>query len=276
MTKREHHDIGILIIDNNVKLCELLKEVFDSEEGIEVVGVAHDGIQALEMIEEKNPDIILLDVVMPRLDGMGVLTQLSTHKLSRRPRIIMLTVLETDELIEEFKAYGVDSYVIKPFDIYELIDKIHRLCRDLADGPFNYKVRDSRNYIISSYSLDNDESLYSAIGELLYILGVPTYRKGYIYLREAIFLATKEPERLTAVTTLIFPRVAEKFSTTSSGVQAAVRNAIKNIWKNTDRRRLRDVFGLELLERCLYDPPSNGEFIANVVETLQVAARRGK
>jgi two-component system response regulator (stage 0 sporulation protein A) len=256
--------IKIFIVDDNVELCEVLQEAFNGEEDMEVVGIAQDGMEAIDMISTLLPDLVLLDAVMPRLDGLGVLCELTKQGLSPRPRVMILTAMGTERAMETFKAYGADSYMVKPFNLHDLIEKI----RALFNGSPGTPQGGIRDKLILHIAQDPN-GIELAIDELLCATGIPTNRKGFLYLRSSLMLALKEPKRLIAVTTLIFPQVAEEYSTTSNGVQAAIRNAIRSVWQSTDRSQLKGVFQENFLQRFEETPPNNGEFIAHLVEILQ-------
>jgi Response regulator containing a CheY-like receiver domain and an HTH DNA-binding domain len=118
--------IGVLIADNNIQLCAALSEFLNAQEDIEVVGCAYDGEEALEMLEKTEPDVLVLDITMPRLDGLGVLECMGDLPLRKRPRVIVLTALARDDIARRFAEMGADYYVLKPFDMQLLAERIRQ------------------------------------------------------------------------------------------------------------------------------------------------------
>ena len=172
----------ILIVDNNVELCQVLREFFDTQEDLTVVGEAHDGERALVLIEDLEPDVVLLDITMPYLDGLGVLERLDTLKISKRPRIIVLTAFGKDDLISRMTELGVDYFILKPFQLQVLADRVRQFS-------FRTEMVEGTRAKIPPVNKTNSEL---AITKLLHKMGVPPHYKGFAYLREAVLMCVDE------------------------------------------------------------------------------------
>ena len=236
--------VRVLTVENNRELCEVLKTLVTSQGDLEWVGAAYDGAEALDKIAETKPDVILLDIVMPYLDGLGVLQRVSEMDLPKRPRVIVLTAFEGEGMIRRAARFGADYYILKPFDKESLISRIRQLAGlerehdDFAmsggdEGPVGQ---------IDADKVDADQ-VEEDVARLLYNLGVPTYFKGYLYLKEAIKLVTEEVDLLRAITKVLYPKIAEKYGTTPLIVEAAIRYTIQKTWRQGNPEYINKIFG---------------------------------
>ncbi len=203
--------ISVLIVDDNVELCELIKKKLSTMEGMKTIGVAHEGTSAIDMINELEPDVILLDIIMPKLDGLGVLEQMRTRKAAKRPLTIVFTAIGSDVIIRKALELGADYYIMKPFDINILESIIMQLIIDNRSMPKRVSIEDQ---------------MEKAITELIIIIGVTPNLAGYSYIREAAMLAAKKPERLKSVSREIYPELARNHNTNVKNIDRAIRCAI--------------------------------------------------
>ncbi len=248
-------EIKIVIADDNREFCELLREFFGQEENLKLVGVAHNGLEALELVEEHKPDILVLDIIMPHLDGIGVLEKLGGE--SGRPKVIMLTAFGQESITQRAVELGADYYILKPFDFTVLATRITQL----ADG------------VVSTYAAPavKTKNLDVAVTNIIHQMGVPAHIKGYQYLREAILMVIQEVNLLGAVTKELYPMIAQKFMTTPSRVERAIRHAIELAWDRGNVEMMNKFFGYTInLER---GKPTNSEFIAMVADKLRIGAK---
>lgn len=253
------NEIKILITDDNREFCELLKEFLQKQDDFELVGIAQNGLEALELIQEQEPDIIVLDVIMPHLDGIGVLEKLNeiTTSNKQKPKIIMLTAFGQESITQRAVELGADYYVLKPFDFSVLATRI----RQLADG---LKVS---QYI----SVAKPKSLDVAVTNIIHEMGVPAHIKGYHYLRDAILYVIEDVNLLGAVTKELYPMIARKYQTTSSRVERAIRHAIELSWDRGNIEMMTKFFGYTInLQR---GKPTNSEFIAMVADKLRIEVK---
>ncbi len=248
--------IGVLIADDNRDFCELLKEFIAQQEDFNLTGIAYNGIDALQMIRETKPDVVVLDIIMPHLDGIGVLEKLVSSN-SNKPRIIMLTAFGQESVTQRAVELGADYYILKPFDFNVLATRV----RQLAEG-----VNVSQ-YIAPAKPKNMDVAVTNIIHEM----GVPAHIKGYHYLRDAILMVIGEISLLGAVTKELYPTIALKYQTTPSRVERAIRHAIELAWDRGNVEMMTSYFGYTInLDR---GKPTNSEFIAMVSDKLRIEAR---
>lgn len=249
--------IKLLIADDNREFCELLKEYISQYDEFILTGIAYNGLEALEYIEEHMPDIIVLDIIMPHLDGIGVLEKLASGVVSHRPKVIMLTAFGQESVTQRAVELGADYYILKPFDFSVLATRI----RQLSDG-----------VNVSQYiSPVKPRNLDVAVTNIIHEMGVPAHIKGYHYLREAILMVINEVNLLGAVTKELYPMIAQKYQTTPSRVERAIRHAIELAWDRGNIEMMTKFFGYTInLER---GKPTNSEFIAMVADKLRIEAK---
>ncbi|GAW92305.1 sporulation transcription factor Spo0A [Calderihabitans maritimus] len=248
--------ISILIADDNKELCELLKEYLDEEEDFKLVGIAYNGLQTIKMIEQHEPDVVILDIIMPHLDGIGVLEKLNNTRLSKRPKIIILTTLGQETTTLRSIELGADYYILKPFDFQVLGTRI----RQLANGG-----NSSSQGPVRSRNLDVE------VTRIIHQMGVPAHIKGYQYLRDAILMVIEEVNLLGAVTKELYPMIAEKYNTTPSRVERAIRHAIELAWDRGNVEMMNKFFGYTInVER---GKPTNSEFIAMIADKLRLGTK---
>ncbi|MCL6448067.1 MAG: sporulation transcription factor Spo0A [Armatimonadetes bacterium] len=249
--------VKIMVADDNKEFCELLKEYLNQQEDFLLTGIAYNGLEALELIEQHHPDVIILDIIMPHLDGIGVLEKLSTGTINPRPKVVMLTAFGQETFTQRAMDLGADYYVLKPFDFSVLATRI----RQLADG-FN----------VSQYvSPVKPRNLDIAVTNIIHEMGVPAHIKGYHYLRDAILMVINEINLLGAVTKELYPMIAQKYNTTPSRVERAIRHAIELAWDRGNVEMMTKFFGYTInLER---GKPTNSEFIAMVADKLRIEAK---
>ncbi|MFZ5644078.1 MAG: sporulation transcription factor Spo0A [Bacillota bacterium] len=249
--------IKIVIADDNREFCELLKEFISQQEDLMLVGIANNGIEALEMIEKHSPDIIVLDIIMPHLDGIGVLEKLATGYIANRPRVIMLTAFGQETVTQRAVELGADYYILKPFDFSVLASRIRQLSEGINPSQYISAVK--------------PKNLDVAVTNIIHEMGVPAHIKGYHYLRDAILMVINEINLLGAVTKELYPMIAQKYQTTPSRVERAIRHAIELAWDRGNVEMMTKFFGYTInLER---GKPTNSEFIAMVADKLRIETK---
>ena len=258
--------ISILVADDNREFCDILYGYLKQQEDFEVVGFAKDGLEALDLLLEKKPDVLILDIIMPHLDGLGVLERLNGMILEKEPRIIILSAVGQDKITQKAIELGADYYVVKPFD-FEVFTK--RL-RQISGAPVERKS--SREYINipkeSIAKVDAAKSMEAKITNIIHEIGVPAHIKGYLYLREAISMVIDEIELLSAVTKELYPSIARKYKTTPSRVERAIRHAIEVAWSRGKVETINNIFGYNT--QTDKGKPTNSEFIAMVADKLRL------
>lgn len=244
--------IKVLMIDDNVNLIEMVEDYFEDNQGIEIVGKAFDGNEGLKIIKEGQLkyDLIILDLIMPNKDGLGVLKELKA--LDMHPNIIVATSYNAPDTIRNVSEYGVNYYILKPFSIAELEDKIL--------DTFKTSEKKTINLL--------NNNLQISISRMLHELGMPSHIKGYQYIREAISMVYDNPEIVGGITKELYPELATKFDTTVSRVERAIRHAIEVSWNRGDWDLMEDVFGHSVdIDKA---KPTNSEFIVTVADKLRL------
>lgn len=261
--------IKITIADNNKELCSTLCELIEIQEDMELVGVAYDGIEALQMIDQTKPDVLILDITMPYLDGIGVLERIG--ELEQRPVVIVLTAFEQEAMIQRLIGLGATYYMVKPFDANTLFERIRQFASGKQAVSFNAsKIQEERP---SYYNVQREKStneLELEVSKLFHEMGIPAHFRGYAYLRDAIIIAAKEVEVLGNITKNLYPRIADKYNSTPSGVESAIRHTIEIGWERGNSEFIEDFFGFENQKGRF---PTTAAFIAKVADKLRLESK---
>ncbi|MGI5850959.1 MAG: sporulation transcription factor Spo0A [Caldicoprobacterales bacterium] len=268
-------NISVLVADDNKDFCAIINEFLGKQDDIEVVGVAHDGIEAIDMILELEPDVVVLDIIMPHLDGLGVLERLNEENLEIYPKIIVLSAVGQDKVTQRAIMLGADYYIVKPFDLGLLIRRIRELTND-TDSSYTSRassmvVNNSKLSYSKPSAVNRNVSLEAEIANIIHGIGVPAHIKGYQYLREAIMMVVNNVDLLSGITKELYPGIAEKFSTTPSRVERAIRHAIEVAWSRGRIETINKYFGYTIHDEK--GKPTNGEFIAMVADKLRMQSK---
>jgi two-component system response regulator (stage 0 sporulation protein A) len=250
--------IKVAIADDNREFADIMQECLSQHPDINLVGIAYNGEEVLSIIEEKKPDVVILDIIMPHLDGIGVLERINTME-GKRPKIIMLTALGQESITQRVVELGADYYILKPFNMDVLISRIRQLANAVTTQ------RPANTQSIKARPLDVE------VTNIIREIGIPAHIKGYQYLRDAIMMIINEIELLGAVTKVLYPMIAEKYSTTPSRVERAIRHAIEVAWNRGNMDMINRLFGYTVkLEK---GKPTNSEFMAMIADKLRMEIR---
>jgi len=249
--------ISVLIADDNKEYAEKLGRNLASDFKINIAGIAQDGFQVLEMVDILKPDVLIIDVVLPSLDGVGVLERLSLKKMEKRPKIIVSTSLRQEKITQSCMNYGAEYFMIKPVNFESLIGAIKRSCGDPAFGPIDFAARTSK--------LPDTETM---VTDIIHEIGIPAHIKGYQYLRYSIMLVIDNLDVINSITKKLYPTVAGHFNTTASRVERAIRHAIEVAWDRGDPDILNSIFGYTVANSK--GKPTNSEFIAMIADKLRL------
>ncbi|MCL2812788.1 MAG: sporulation transcription factor Spo0A [Clostridia bacterium] len=251
--------VKVLIVDDNVELRGVVAKFFSRQEGITVVGQASNGEDALRIIAETLPDILLLDIIMPKMDGYSMLEQMRQLNLPKEPEVIALTALGRDDFITRAVELGVRYYMVKPFDFPVLYQRVMEIAGRRATRTETTMMAPT---VLPARSLDE------RIAGLFLTIGIPAHIKGYQFLREAVKMVMDQPEMINRITKELYPGIARRFNTTASKVERAIRHAIEVAWNRGRIEVLNQVFGVNVCS--LDEKPTNGEFIALVADKLSL------
>ena len=247
----------ILIADQSKEFCSLLSMALSSEKGIEVVGTASDGQEVLSLAAQLKPDVLLMDLVLTKLDGLEVLHRLPGT--GANCQVIVLSGFYNSKIVSECSNLGVSYFLPKPCEIPVLLDRIRLLRSPVARS-------------VASPVCTGDAELIATVTDIIHEIGVPAHIKGYQYLREAIILTIKDMDKINAVTKILYPEVARAFDTTPSRVERAIRHAIEVAWDRGDVEVLQKFFGYTV--SGIKGKPTNSEFIAMIADHLSLKQRQ--
>lgn len=267
--------ITILIADDNPDFARTLTSYIEDDEELEVIAIARDGKQAVEMILNTEPDIALLDVIMPHLDGIGVLEKINEANMKKRPMCIMLSAVGQDKITQRALELGAEYYAIKPVDIQMLLGRVKDIksfepSKLKNTNAVNYASRELRNpYIeISPEKKKDQENLEALVTNIIHEVGVPAHIKGYQYLREAIMMVVNNIDIINQITKQLYPDIAIKYHTTPSRVERAIRHAIEVAWTRGQTETVDSIFGYTI--SAAKGKPTNSEFIAMIADKLRL------
>ena len=257
--------LKVLVADDNREFNELLSEYINKEPDIEVVGNAYNGKEVLALLKEKQPDVVLLDIIMPHLDGIGVLEELGKMDLSPKPKVIMLTAFGHENITQRAVELGASYYILKPFNLEVLAERVRQLGRN--------QLNIQRAPITASATPKKEKDDYIVeITQIIHEIGIPAHIKGYLYLRDAISMVVEEIELLGSVTKILYPRIAHKYETTPSRVERAIRHAIEVAWSRNSLETIKKFFGYTI--NTEKGKPTNSEFIALVADRIRLKNKK--
>ncbi|MDE6182123.1 MAG: sporulation transcription factor Spo0A [Eubacteriales bacterium] len=249
--------LKILIVDDNKDFCDILKNFLQKQPEFEIVGVEFDGISGYEKIVQLKPDVVILDEVMPHLDGIGVLEKLAQNNITST-MCIMLTAVTQEHVTQKAFSLGVKQYIAKPFDMDLLVSRIKQLKEPISNLP-NQNIAG-----LNCTSLD----LETKVTSILHEIGVPAHIRGYHYMREAIIMAIGDIDVLNYITKELYPSIAKKCNTTPSRVERAIRHAIEVAWSRGRVDIIDNFFGYTINNHK--GKPTNSEFIALIADRLRL------
>ena len=251
--------ISVLLADNSEYFAVPCANVMKAH-GLDVMMTEKDGRAVLEAVTNHRPDVLLMDVFLPRLDALGVLEGLEQRELTHRPRVMIMSGFDNPALEREVMAAGADYYFLKPFDAAAMSRRIQSLWGEPAESHRPNPVKPSRN-------------LEMQVTEIIHQIGVPAHIKGYQYLRDAILMAIEDGEIINAITKRLYPAVAKRHGTTSSRVERAIRHAIEVAWDRGDVDVLTAYFGYTIQSER--GKPTNSEFIAMISDKFRLQMKIG-
>ena len=282
--------IRIVLADDNKDFSQILKEFLNKQEDMEVVGVAANGLEACDQIKALVPDVLILDVIMPYLDGIGVLENIQNMNINPKPLVVMLSAVGQDKITERALALGATYYIVKPFDMDTLTTRIRQLknmtssirqTSEPAPQPVAYsssifagtgssmntKAQPQQRPVVTAHSLETE------VTNVIHEIGIPAHIKGYQYLRDAIIMAINDMDILNSITKQLYPNIAKNYNTTPSRVERAIRHAIEVAWSRGKMDTIDQLFGYTVNNGK--GKPTNSEFIALIADRLRLELQVG-
>lgn len=249
----------ILIADTSEEFRAVLADAFQAEEDLEVVAQTGDGQQAIQLVQEHTPDVLIMDLVLERMDGFDVLDAVKDRPVST----LILSSFARGCMAEQVAARGGDYYMMKPCRIPSVVERVRLLAADRWGEENDRSAADTAAR----------QNLEANVTAIIHEIGVPAHIKGYQYLREAIIMTVEDMDVINAVTKVLYPEVARKFGTTASRVERAIRHAIEVAWDRGDLDTLQKYFGFTVSNSK--GKPTNSEFIAMIADRLVLQRRQG-
>ena len=242
----------VIIADNTEDFCTSLTSLLQRTEGFHVVGTANDGEQAIRMVTERKPNILVLDMMLAKKDGISVLKALNA--MDQKPAVLATSGFITEYVASAAANLGVRYLMLKPCDMTALVERLQEI-----------RAGETRRTPLRRSDKTSIETMVTGI---IHEIGVPAHIKGYQYLREAIIIAVNDMDVINAITKVLYPQVAKTFQTTPSRVERAIRHAIEVAWDRGDLDTLQRFFGYTVSNTK--GKPTNSEFIALIADKLQL------
>ncbi|MBE6947403.1 MAG: sporulation transcription factor Spo0A [Ruminococcaceae bacterium] len=243
----------VFIADSTEEFCSSLSAVLNRADGFQVIGTANDGELATRLIQEKKPDVLVLDLMLSKKDGISILKSIAG--MEKKPITLATSAFVTDYVTSAVTGLGVRYLMQKPCDVSAIVDRLEEL-------------RGGENQRIISMRRPDKNSIETMVTGIIHEIGVPAHIKGYQYLREAIIIAVEDMDVINAITKVLYPQVAKAFGTTPSRVERAIRHAIEVAWDRGDLDTLQKFFGYTVSNTK--GKPTNSEFIALIADKLQL------
>lgn len=253
--------VKVLFADDDRRYVNQLEEYFKTTPDIVSCGCAYDGEEALGMIEEMKPEVVLLDVVLPRLDGIGVLRRLAAMQSAQKPIVIVSSASSLSGIFDMAAKYGASYFMMKP----QSGESVSEIIRDMCGIAKTFTVPEERQLQLAQRDIE------SVVTGYIHDLGVPAHIKGYNYLRTAIIMVVGDMDLLNYITKELYPEIAKAYQTTSSRVERAIRHAIEVAWTRGKPQTMNEIFGYTI--NTGKGKPTNSEFIAMIADRIRLEVR---
>ncbi len=257
--------INVLIADADTEYAELLSRNITGDFRINVCDIVSNGYQLIEKVDIMKPDVVIMDVVLPNIDGIGVLERLRAKQQEfdnfTMPKIIVLSTFKQDKTAQDCINLGASYYMVKPISFDSIRNAIRRLCDVVLEKKYTPGFG-------KKFEICENPDVETMVTEMIHEIGIPAHIKGYQYLRHAIMLVIDNLDIINSITKTLYPTVAEDFHTTASRVERAIRHAIEVAWDRGDPEVLSSIFGYTIATSK--GKPTNSEFIAMIADRLRL------
>ena len=255
--------LNVAIGDDNERILEILGELVNADQELTLVGKASNGEEMYHIIENKEPDVVLLDLIMPKMDGLSVMDKVNKNKtLKKIPEFIIITAVGQEKITEDAFRKGASYYIMKPFQNETVLSRIKYIEREVQ----NLSYRGTST--LTNTQEGTELNLEDQVTHMIHEIGIPAHIKGYHYLRDSIMMAVEDMDVLNAITKVLYPTVAKMHQTTSSRVERAIRHAIEVAWSRGKLDTLDNLFGYTVSNGK--GKPTNSEFIALIADTIRL------
>lgn len=245
--------ITVVLVDANEEFLSMLRESVEQTGEFAVVGTAGDGLSALRLVVEKKPQFLISEVLLPELDGFGLLERMAEQGV--KPNTILISAMYQSRIVARAMKMDVSYFMPKPFEIGSLLERMRQIAHDGEED-----------------TEDAFQALQRQVTDVIHEVGVPAHIKGYQYVREAIIIAVQDISVINGVTKILYPEVAKRYNTTPSRVERAVRHAIEVAWDRGDLETLQRYFGYTVSNTK--GKPTNSEFIAMIADKIRLEGKR--
>lgn len=261
--------IKVVIADDNERILQLLEDILSSDEEISIVGKAKNGEEAINEILDKEPDVALIDIIMPKFDGLAVMDKVNNkHELNKKPVFIVLSAIGRESITDDAFELGACYYIMKPFDNEMVLNRVKHVKNSLKRKNIEPRkinaFENQKEYI--------ERNLETDVTNIIHEVGVPAHIKGYNFLRDAIMMSINDMEMLNSITKVLYPAIAKKNNTTPSRVERAIRHAIEVAWSRGEVDTIDELFGFTVNKGK--GKPTNSEFIALIADKIRLEYKR--
>lgn len=259
--------MNIAIADDNERMVEILNSIVKNDDEMRIVGTANNGEDVYRMIKEKEPDIVLLDLIMPKLDGLSVMERINQDEtIKKHPKFIVISAIGQEGITENAFNLGAYYYIMKPFDNETVLKRVRAMKNAVASSQSKCSMKTSEEAKSEELHLENE------VTDIIHEVGVPAHIKGYQYLRDAILMVIREPELLNSITKILYPTIAKKNQTTPSRVERAIRHAIEVAWSRGNMDIINSLFSYTVSTGK--GKPTNSEFIALIADKIRLSQKK--
>lgn len=257
--------VNVAVADDNERVLQMIVDVLETDSEINVVGKAKNGEEVYDLIRKEEPDVVLLDIIMPKLDGLTVMEKVNKdNSLKKHPAFVVMSAIGKEAITDDAFNLGASYYIMKPFDNEMVINRIKHLKLSM-----NRKIHETR--MINANESKNDyieRNLESDVTNIIHDIGIPAHIKGYQFLRDAIVMSVNDMEMLNSITKILYPSIAKMHQTTSSRVERAIRHAIEVAWSRGRLETIDELFGYTVNKGK--GKPTNSEFIALIADKIRL------
>lgn len=257
--------ISVIIVDDNEKVIENIDSALSKDTAIQIIGKAKNGQEAYELIRKSTPYVVILDLIMPKMDGLSLMNKVNDDgAMIKMPFFIITSAISNENVIQDAFGYGAGYYLLKPFETNMIADRVKGV------KSYNKRIPETKKIIGAGEDRKHfmERNIENDVTSIIHDVGVPAHIKGYQYLREAIIMSVNDNEMLNSITKILYPSIAKKFQTTSSRVERAIRHAIEVAWNRGRMDTIDELFGYTI--NAEKGKPTNSEFIALIADKIRL------